>query len=317
MNVACQSPGSGALLVAPPSGGKFAAFRLKAGQRTRRIVRAVGLGFLLVAALVPPLPAQSAPASPPPVGASGAGGIASAPSATTPATAGTNPAATPFRLNIGLEGQGQAGEVSVALQSVVVMTLLSVAPSIVLLMTSFTRIVIVLGFVRTALGTPSAPSNQIVVGLALFLTLFLMGPVVDRVNGEALRPYLDGKITSVEALDRATVPLKQFMLKQTRTRDLEYFLELGRFPPTAVKDLPMRVVVPAFVISELQTAFQMGFLLFLPFLVIDFLVSSVLMALGMMMMPPMTIALPLKLLLFVLVDGWHLVVRSLVQSFAA
>lgn len=202
----------------------------------------------------------------------------------------------PFRLNIGLEGNGQTGQVSVALQIVIIMTLLSVAPSIVLLMTSFTRIVIVLGFVRTALGTPSAPSNQIVVGLSLFLTFFLMGPVFDRVNNEALRPYLDNKITSVEALDRATVPLKQFMLKQTRTRDIEYFLELGGFGPTAVKDLPMRVVIPAFVISELQTAFQMGFLLFLPFLVIDFLVSSVLMALGMMMMPPVTVALPLKLL---------------------
>jgi flagellar biosynthetic protein FliP len=156
-----------------------------------------------------------------------------------------------------------------------------------------------------------------VVGLSLFLTFFLMGPVFDRVNNEALRPYLDGKMTSVEAIDKACVPLKQFMLKQTRARDVEYFLELGGFGPTAVKDLPMRVVIPAFVISELQTAFQMGFLLFLPFLVIDFLVSSVLMALGMMMMPPVTVALPLKLLLFVLVDGWHLVVRSLVQSFAA
>ena len=238
---------------------------------------------------------------------------------TSPPAAAAAPAAAnqdPFHLNIGLEGTSQPGQVSVAVQIVIVMTLLSVAPSIVLLMTTFTRIVIVLGFVRTALGTPSAPSNQIVIGLALFLTFFLMGPVFDRVQKEALSPYLDGAITSTEALDRATVPLKEFMLKQTRTRDLEYFLELGHFGPTAVKDLPIRVVVPAYVISELQTAFQMGFLLFLPFLVIDFLVSSVLMALGMMMMPPMTIALPLKLLLFVLVDGWHLVVKSLVQSFA-
>ncbi len=237
--------------------------------------------------------------------------------ATVPIAAAAPAKADPFKLNIGLEGTGgQSGEVSVAIQIVIVMTLLSVAPSIVLLMTSFTRIVIVLGFVRTALGTPSAPSNQIIVGLSLFLTFFLMGPVIDRVNSEALRPYLDGKITSVQALDNAAQPLKQFMLKQTRTRDIEYFLELGGFGPTAIKDLPMRVVIPAFVISELQTAFQMGFLLFLPFLVIDFLVSSVLMALGMMMMPPTTVALPLKLLLFVLVDGWHLVVRSLVQSFA-
>jgi flagellar biosynthetic protein FliP len=252
----------------------------------------------------------SAPTQLPPSGSTPSVGQSSIAPASTAGSA-------PFRLNIGLEGgSGQTGEVSVAVQIVIIMTLLSVAPSIVLLMTSFTRIVIVLGFVRTALGIPSAPSNQIIVGLSLFLTLFLMGPVVDRVNNEALRPYLEGKMTSIQAIDQASVPLKQFMLKQTRTRDLEYFLELGGFGPTAVKDLPMRVVIPAFVISELQTAFQMGFLLFLPFLVIDFLVSTVLMALGMMMMPPVTIALPLKLLLFVLVDGWHLVVRSLVQSFA-
>lgn len=257
------------------------------------------------------------PAATPPPGAAQttqSGGSAATPGSPAHNSQATVPG-TPFKLNIGLEGTGTGGEVSVAVQILIVMTLLSVAPSIILLMTSFTRIVIVLGFVRTALGTPSAPSNQIVVGLSLFLTFFLMGPVFDRVNTEALRPYLDGQISSTEALDRATVPLKQFMLKQTRTRDIEYFLQLGGYGPTAVKDLPMRVVIPAFVISELQTAFQMGFLLFLPFLVIDFLVSSVLMALGMMMMPPVTVALPLKLLLFVLVDGWHLVVRSLVQSF--
>jgi len=289
-------------------------------------LRAIGLLFLCLSFAAPGADAQlasspsAAPAANVLVGQAG-GPPAAAPAsvnsrvgqATTPAA--TTAASTPFRLNIGLEGTGEQGQVSVALQIVIVMTLLSVAPSIVLLMTSFTRIVIVLGFVRTALGTPSAPSNQIVVGLSLFLTFFLMGPVFDRVQTEALRPYLDGKITSIEAIDKATVPLKQFMLKQTRTRDLEYFLQLGGYGPTAVKDLPMRVVIPAFVISELQTAFQMGFLLFLPFLVIDFLVSSVLMALGMMMMPPVTVSLPLKLLLFVLVDGWHLVVRSLVQSF--
>ena len=239
-----------------------------------------------------------------------------APAAST-AAASQTVNADPFRLNIGLEGTGQEGQVSVAVQIVLVMTLLSVAPSIVLLMTTFTRLVIVLGFVRTALGTPSAPSNQIVIGLSLFLTFFIMGPVVDRIHTEALTPYFAKQITANQALERATVPLKEFMLKQTRTRDLEYFLQLGGYGPTAVKDLPMRVVIPAFVISELQTAFQMGFLLFLPFLVIDFLVSSVLMALGMMMMPPVTVALPLKLLLFVLVDGWHLVVKSLVQSFVA
>ncbi|MEO6006188.1 MAG: flagellar type III secretion system pore protein FliP [Opitutus sp.] len=245
-----------------------------------------------------------------------AAGVSTPPARANAPAAAPTANADPFRLNIGLEGTSQPGQVSVAVQIVLVMTLLSVAPSIVLLMTTFTRIVIVLGFVRTALGTPTTPSNQIVVGLSLFLTFFLMGPVFDRVHKEALAPYLDGKINVTQALDQATGPLKEFMLRQTRTRDLEYFLELGGFGPTAVKDIPIRVVIPAFVISELQTAFQMGFLLFLPFLVIDFLVSSVLMALGMMMMPPVTIALPLKLLLFVLVDGWHLVVKSLVQSFA-
>ncbi len=278
------------------------------------------LGVAATAHAQPSIPQPETPAARPPVvtpgGATTARGAGAESGAAGAANAAKAPG-TPFKLNIGLEGTGERGEVSVALQIVMVMSLLSVAPSIVLLMTSFTRIVIVLGFVRTALGTPSAPSNQIVVGLSLFLTFFLMGPVFDRVQAEALRPYLDGQITSLEAIDRATVPLKQFMLKQTRTRDVEYFLQLGGYGPTAVKDLPMRVVIPAFVISELQTAFQMGFLLFLPFLVIDFLVSSVLMALGMMMMPPVTVALPLKLLLFVLVDGWHLVVRSLVQSFGA
>jgi flagellar biosynthetic protein FliP len=221
----------------------------------------------------------------------------------------------PLRLNIGLEGTSKPGDVSVAIQIVIVMTLLTLAPSMVILMTSFTRIVIVLGFVRTALGVPSAPSNQIIVGLSLFLTFFIMGPVFDRVNAEALQPYMSGQMTSAQAFDKASVPVREFMLHQTRTRDLEFFLELGRFGPTPVADLPMRVIIPAFVISELQTAFQMGFLLFLPFLVIDFLVSSVLMALGMMMMPPTVVALPFKLLLFVLVDGWHLVVKSLVESF--
>ncbi|PTY08787.1 flagellar biosynthetic protein FliP [Opitutaceae bacterium EW11] len=254
--------------------------------------------------VVTPPPAATAPA-------------AAAPTTPTTAAAPAAGANEPFRLNIGLEGTNRPGDVSVAIQIVIVMTLLTLAPSIVMLMTSFTRIVIVLGFVRTAIGVPMAPSNQIIIGLSLFLTFFLMGPTFDRVNNEALQPYLAGQMTSAQAFDKASVPMKDFMLKQTRTRDLEFFLEMGRFGPTPVNQLPMRVVIPAFVISELQTAFQMGFLLFLPFLVIDFLVSSVLMAMGMMMMPPTVVALPFKLLLFVLVDGWHLVVKSLVESFRA
>lgn len=222
----------------------------------------------------------------------------------------------PLRLTINLDGAERPAQMSVAVQIVLVMTLLTIAPSIILLMTSFTRIVVVLGFVRTALGVPNAPANQILIGLSLFLTFFIMGPVVDQVRSQALQPYLDGHISANVAMDRASVPIKQFMLKQTRTRDLEYFLELGGFGPTQVRDLPLRVVIPAFVISELQNAFQMGFFLFLPFLVIDFIVSCVLMALGMMMMPPNVVSLPFKLLLFVLVDGWHLIVKELVDSFA-
>ncbi len=266
------------------------------------------LAVWIVVLCVPALAQAQAPAPIAPISAPTFG-----PVAPTSTPGGTS--SQPMRLNIGLEGTTKPGDVGVAIQIVIVMTLLTLAPSMVMLMTSFTRIVIVLGFVRTAMGVPMAPSNQIISGLSLFLTFFLMGPVIDRVNNEALQPYLAGGMTSTEAFDKASVPIKDFMLKQTRTRDLEFFLELGRFGPTAVSDLPMRVVIPAFVISELQTAFQMGFLLFLPFLVIDFLVSSVLMALGMMMMPPTVVALPFKLLLFVLVDGWHLVVKSLVESF--
>ena len=262
------------------------------------------LTWLVVAIFLPRTDGQTPPASPL--------NLAAAPAGSTPAAAKPS---DPLRLTVNLEGTERPGDVSVSVQIVVVMTLLTLAPSLVILMTSFTRIVIVLGFVRTAIGVQNAPANQIIVGLSLFLTFFIMGPVFARMNTEAVQPYLSGKMASTEALDRASVPLKEFMLRQTRTRDLEFFLELGRFGPTPVKDLSLRVVVPAFVLSELQTAFQMGFLLFLPFFVIDVLVSSVLMALGMMMMPPVVVSLPFKLLLFVLVDGWHLVVRALVESF--
>ncbi len=221
----------------------------------------------------------------------------------------------PWELSVQLEGGDDPARVSVGMQIVLVMTLLSLAPSMLMLMTCFTRLVIVMGFVRTAMGVPSSPSNQIVIGLAMFLTFFIMGPVLERSYNEGLKPYFDGEIETSEAMERSIEPLREFMIKQTRTRDLEFFLELGNFPPTKVEDLPLRVVIPAFVISELQTAFQMGFLVFLPFLVVDLLVSSVLMSLGMMMMPPAIVSLPFKLLLFVLVDGWHLVVQSLVSSF--
>ena len=274
-----------------------------------RFCRSISCLLVLVALSAASAFGQTTNASPAPLP------VGSTPAIAAPTSAAAKPAGDPLRFSIALDGADKPVQMSVAVQIVLLMTLLSVAPSLVLLMTSFTRIVIVLGFVRTALGVPAAPSNQIITGLALFLTFFIMGPTFERVHKEALKPYLDGQLQSADAIDKATTPLKEFMLKQTRTRDLEYFLELGGFGPTAVKDLPIRVVIPAFVISELQTAFQMGFLLFLPFLVIDFLVGSVLMALGMMMMPPNVVSLPFKLLLFVLVDGWHLIVKSLVQSF--
>jgi flagellar biosynthesis protein FliP len=268
------------------------------------------LTCLVAIIFIPRTDGQTQPASPLGLAATPASSPTTPPAASTAAKP-----SDPLRLTVNLEGTDRPSDVSVSVQIVVLMTLLTLAPSLVILMTSFTRIVIVLGFVRTAIGVPNAPANQIIVGLSLFLTFFIMGPVFDRMNTEAVQPYLSGKMTSTDALDKASVPLKEFMLRQTRTRDLEFFLELGRFGPTPIKDLSLRVVVPAFVLSELQTAFQMGFMLFLPFFVIDVLVSSVLMALGMMMMPPVVVSLPFKLLLFVLVDGWHLVVRALVESF--
>jgi len=221
--------------------------------------------------------------------------------------------APPLTISVG--GAGEQGGVSTAIQLVILMTVLTLAPSIVMLMTSFTRIVIVLGFVRTALGVQNAPSNQIIIGLALFLTIFIMAPIGTRINTEALQPYMAKTITAGEAYEKAAVPLKQFMLKQTRPSEIDFFLGVSGAGPTKVEDLSLTTVVPAFVVSELRTAFQMGFLIFIPFLIIDFIVSSALMSMGMMMMPPTMIAMPFKLLLFVLVDGWHLVIRSLVESF--
>lgn len=220
-----------------------------------------------------------------------------------------------FNLNIGLNGLDQPSDVDGAIKVVAVMTMLTLAPSIILLMTCFTRIVIVLSFVRSALSLQGAPSNQIIIGLSLFLTFFIMAPVWQRIDQEALEPYRAKQITSDVALDRAAVPIRAFMLKQARPKDVELFVALAKIGPTPVDQLPLKVVVPGFIISELRTAFQMGFLLFLPFILIDLVVATVLMSMGMMMMPPMTISLPLKILLFVLVDGWHLIVSSIVQSF--
>jgi flagellar biosynthesis protein FliP len=225
---------------------------------------------------------------------------------------GTN---APVNLSIGLNGLNGPQDVDSAIKVLFTLTLLTLAPSILLLMTCFTRIAIVLSFVRSALSLQGTPANQIIIGLSLFLTLFIMAPVWERIDGEALQPYRAQQISGAEALDRASVPIRAFMLKQTRPKDVELFVALAKLDPTPPERLPLRVVIPGFIISELRTAFQMGFLLFVPFILIDLVVATVLMSMGMMMMPPMTISLPLKILLFVLVDGWNLVVKSVVLSF--
>jgi flagellar biosynthetic protein FliP len=220
-----------------------------------------------------------------------------------------------FNLNIGLNDLSQPTDVDGAIKVLAIMTLLTLAPSIILLMTCFTRIVIVLSFVRSALSLQGTPSNQILIGLSLFLTFFIMSPVWEKIDQDAITPYRAKQITSEVALERATVPIRNFMLKQTRPKDVELFVALAKTGPIPAEQLPLKIVIPSFIISELRTAFQMGFLVLVPFILIDLVVATVLMSMGMMMMPPMTISLPLKILLFVLVDGWHLVVSSIVQSF--
>src|SRR5574344_372166 len=206
---------------------------------------------------------------------------------------------------------------SVPIQTLLFFTALSFLPAVLLMMTGFTRIVIVLSLMRQALGTQSSPPNQVVIGLSLFLTLFVMGPTLDRVYTEAYEPYSRNAITFEDALARAEVPMREFMIRQTRQSDYALFARLAKLPEgTRIEQAPFRVVVPSFVISELKTAFQIGFMIFIPFLVIDMVVSSVLMSLGMMMLSPVLVALPFKLMLFVLADGWNLLMGSLASSFA-
>lgn len=207
-------------------------------------------------------------------------------------------------------------QVSTAMQVLLLLTVLSMAPAILLMTTAFTRIVIVLSFVRQAMGTQGMPPNQIIIGLALFLTLFIMAPVYNQVNDTALQPYLAETISQEQAFDRALIPVREFMFAHTDEKDLALLMEIAKQPaPESRADIPTLSLVPAFMLSELKRAFQMGFMIFIPFLVIDMVVASVLMSMGMMMLPPIIISLPFKLLLFVLVDGWALVVGSLVQSF--
>ena len=213
-------------------------------------------------------------------------------------------------------GGGKPGDLSVIIQIMTLLTILTLAPAILMMMTSFVRIVIVFSFLRQALGTSQSPPNQVLISLALFLTFFVMTPVWQKINQNALQPYLNHKMSQDDALVQAEGPLRSFMLRQVREKDLALFVEISKMkPPKEPSDIPMQVMIPAFMISELRTAFQIGFLIYLPFLVIDLVVASVLMSMGMMMLPPVMVSLPFKLILFVLADGWYLVVGSLVKSF--
>jgi flagellar biosynthesis protein FliP len=220
------------------------------------------------------------------------------------------------RVSISLGQTSEPHELSSALQVMLLLTVLTLAPSLLIMLTSFSRIVIVLGLLRQAMGTQQLPPNQVLMGLTLFLTAFIMAPVAKEIHETAYTPYMAHQIGQDEAFNRALKPIRQFMFKQTREQDLALMVHLSKAPrPRSREDIATLVLIPAYIISELKTGFQMGFVLFLPFIVIDFVVSSVLLSMGMLFLPPTMIALPFKLLLFVLADGWHLVVRSLVTSF--
>jgi flagellar biosynthetic protein FliP len=207
-------------------------------------------------------------------------------------------------------------DVSLSIKLLLLLTVLSLAPAILIMMTCFTRIVIVLSFTRNALATQQMPPNQVLIGLALFLTFFIMGPTLQEVNEKSLQPYLKGEISQQEAIDNAVIPMKEFMSKYTRQKDLALFMSYGQMKEVkSTNDIPLTALVPAFALSELRTAFTIGFFIFIPFLVIDMVVSSILMGMGMMMLPPVMISLPFKILLFVLVDGWYLVFKTLLVSF--
>lgn len=227
--------------------------------------------------------------------------------------------AAPLALpKLGLEvgSSDKPQDVALSLQILALLTVLTLAPAILILMTSFTRIIVVFSFLRNALATQQMPPNQVLIGLALFLTFFTMAPVWNEINQNALQPYLNEQINQETAFQKAASPLREFMLKQTREKDLALFVNLSETPkPNGPEDIPIYAIVPAFAISELKTAFQIGFILYIPFIIIDMVVASTLMSMGMMMLPPMMISLPFKLLLFILVDGWNLVVQSLIMSF--
>ncbi len=220
------------------------------------------------------------------------------------------------QVNIGVGQAHNPREVATSLQILLLLTVLTLAPTLLVLVTSFTRVIVVLSFVRTALGTQQVPPNQVLVGLALFLTFFIMAPVVKDINRNALQPYLKTQISQSVALDRAAQPLRKFMFKQTRDKDLQLFYSLSNEPrPNTQNDVPTYILIPAFVISELKTAFEIGFAIYVPFIVIDMVVASILLSMGMMMIPPVIISLPFKILIFLLVDGWNLTVNAIFQSY--
>jgi flagellar biosynthesis protein FliP len=218
-------------------------------------------------------------------------------------------------LQLGMEDVDEPGKVSSALQILFLLTILTLAPSILIMTTSFARIIIVLSFLRQAMGTQQTPPTQVLIGLGLFLTLFVMGPTWSEINQNALQPYLNEEISQMDALKLAEAPLKNFMLAQTREKDLSLFVNLGDGERGSDSEVEIQSLIPAFIISELKTAFQIGFLIYIPFLILDMVVASILLSMGMMMLPPVLISLPFKLMLFVMVDGWYLIVGSLIRSF--
>ncbi|MDP8221956.1 MAG: flagellar type III secretion system pore protein FliP [Candidatus Lernaella stagnicola] len=258
-----------------------------------RVIVTVIIGIVLLVAWAGPAMAQQA------------GGVAMAPS-------------SPImpQITIGVGQANSPDQISTALKIMLLLTVLALVPSFLVMLTSFTRIVVVLSFMRQALGTHQTPTNQIVLGLALFLTVFIMFPVWTQINQNALKPYMDQQIGYEEAIENAMEPLRVFMFKHTREKDLGLFLKISNQPkPRTITDVPTIALVPAFVVSELKTAFTIGFLIWLPFLIVDMVIASVLMSMGMLMLPPIMISLPFKLLVFVLADGWYLLIGSLVNSF--
>ena len=221
------------------------------------------------------------------------------------------------KINISVDNANTPGQYVGNIKLLIMLTILTLLPSFVMMMTSFVRIIVVFGFLRSAMGTQQSPPNQVLIGLALFLTVFIMSPVYSKINTNAIQPYIENKITQEQAIEEGAKPLREFMLKQTRKKDLELFVNEAKLNYKVTKDnAPLNVVVPAYIISELKTAFQIGFLIFIPFMIVDLVVASVLMSMGMFMLPPVMVSLPFKLLLFVMVDGWYLLVKSLIMSFS-